>query len=138
MHCQLSALADAANLSAEGKINILGEFDVLWALGEPPVVHPSMVFVAKLKAGEADRGPHKIQLRVVDEDMKLVALLVDAEMRLADNPMPGSEGAIPIIVPVTAATFPDFGTYEFQLLIDGEVKCKPPVHIRRRVQPTQA
>ncbi|MFN8653935.1 MAG: hypothetical protein U0133_18680 [Gemmatimonadales bacterium] len=138
MHCQLSALAEAANLSADGKINILGEFDTLWALGEPPVVHPSMVFVAKLKAGEADRGAHKIQLRVVDEDMKLVALLVDAQMQLQDSPIPGSEGGVPIIVPVTAASFPDFGTYEFQLLIDDDVKCRPQVHVRRRVPPPQA
>lgn len=67
-----------------------------------------------------------------------MALLVDAQMQLQDSPIPGSEGGVPIIVPVTAASFPDFGTYEFQLLIDDDVKCRPQVHVRRRVPPPQA
>lgn len=135
MHCQFSAIAEAANQSADGKINILGEFDTLWAHAEPPVSHPVMVFVAKLKAGEADMGMHRVQLRVVDEDMKLVHMVLDGEMELSNNPTPGSEAGVPIIVPIHGASFPRLETYKFQLLVDGKVMCEPPLHVMRQVPP---
>jgi hypothetical protein len=131
MQCPLSALADAANVSAEGKLNILGEFDTLFSLGGEPIVHPSMVFVAKLKVRAGELGEHSVQLRVVDEDMHLVRIVVAGKMNFVRLAMPGVEGAFQLVIPVQLAEFPTFGSYKFQLLVDDLVVCDPEVHVRR-------
>ena len=68
---QLSVLADAANLSQEGRLNLLGEFNTLFA-AEVPVAHPVLWFVAKMQAGAGDFGHHRIHLQVVSEDGETV------------------------------------------------------------------
>lgn len=53
MHPQLTVLADSANISQEGKLNILGEFNTLFA-ESVPVAHPIIWFVSKLELGAGD------------------------------------------------------------------------------------
>lgn len=134
MECPLSALADAANVSADGKLNILGEFDTIYSLGGEPIVHPSMVFVAKLRVSAGELGEHTVQLRVVDDDMHLVRIVIVGKMNFVRVGVPGVEGAFQIVVPVQLAEFPGFGSYRFQLLVDDLVVCAPEVHVRRPPQ----
>ncbi|MFP5355722.1 MAG: DUF6941 family protein, partial [Gemmatimonadota bacterium] len=49
MHVSFALFADAANISQEGKLNILGVFDAV-QVGQLPAVHP--------RAHLADRGLH--------------------------------------------------------------------------------
>ncbi len=130
MKCQLAALCEAANVSAAGQINILGEFDTINA-AQVPVVWPLMVFVAKLKAGAADAGRHTVSLRVVDEDMQLVAPPLEAEVGIAEPPIPGVESGWPLILRIGNAHFQSVGTYLFQLRVDGTVLCELPLHVRQ-------
>lgn len=132
MKCQLAALCEAANVSADGKINILGEFDTI-NTAQVPVVWPLMVFVAKVKVGAADAGRHTIGLRVVDEDMQLVAPPLEAQVGIADSPVPGIESGWPLILRIGNAHFQSFGTHTFQLRVDGTILCELPLHVR----PTQ-
>lgn len=128
MKCQLAALCDAANLSANGKLNILGEFDMLFAR-QVPAVHPSMVFVAKLKTGEADIGAHTFHLRVVDDDMNLVTSL-DGTFEVRSQPVPGIESGFPVILQIANAAFGGYGSYMFELRVDNEKVCDLPLHVR--------
>lgn len=141
MRAVLVALADAANVSVEGKLNLLGEFDVINS-SKLPVAWPKMIFVAKLKTSEADVGAeHSIQLRVLDEDMQLVAMAMEGELVIPENPNPGIESGLPVLVPITMAKFERVGTYTFQLVVDGHVACEAQLHIRLRppetVQPRE-
>ncbi|MBC7562156.1 MAG: hypothetical protein H7305_04500 [Gemmatimonadaceae bacterium] len=61
MHVQFALFADAANVSQEGKLNILGVFDALH-VGQLPSLHPRATFVVRLKAVTEDRGPHGVGL----------------------------------------------------------------------------
>src|SRR5712664_1287976 len=108
MRCQLSALCDAANLSAEGKLNILGEFDTVYA-ATLPAVWPVMVFLAKIKIGEADIGSHDVHLRVLDEDMNLVAQLKGV-VQIPSLSYPGIENGWPLLLHVANAAFANYGT----------------------------
>ena len=53
MHVQFALFADAANVSQEGKLNILGVFDALH-VGQLPAMHPRATFVVRLKAVAED------------------------------------------------------------------------------------
>lgn len=64
----MALIADEANLSQEGKLNILGAFDRLVAAGFP-TVHPKMVFVFRLEARYGDGGRSvPVRVRLMDED----------------------------------------------------------------------
>jgi hypothetical protein len=49
MHVNLAVLCDAANVSREGKLNILGEFDSIHA-SSFPLTYPTMVLVVRMEA----------------------------------------------------------------------------------------
>lgn len=69
MRLDLGLVADSANIDAQGKLYILGEFKYLWAQTFP-TVHPSLALVIRLSAPLVEvRGMKaKLQLEAVDED----------------------------------------------------------------------
>jgi len=64
----MAFVADEANISQEGKLNVLGVFDRI-AAPTFPTIHPRMVFVFRLEAGYGDGGVSiPVRVRLVDED----------------------------------------------------------------------
>lgn len=61
MHVTFALFADAANLSQEGKLNILGVFDAL-QVAALPALHPRATLVVHLKGGASDVGKHRVTL----------------------------------------------------------------------------
>lgn len=136
MDVQLAVLADSANLSQEGKLNILGEFDTLWA-PEAPVSLAQMCFVAKVRFSRGDLGNEgfvALELRVVDDDGGLVAPLITIRFIARPEAIGTGEPLVgPIIVPIVGATFERFGTYSFELReMQGPVATTIPLHVRQR------
>ena len=62
MHVSFALFADAANLSQEGKLNVLGVFDAL-QVAALPAVHPRAHLVVHLKGTAADLGAHTVSFR---------------------------------------------------------------------------
>lgn len=62
MQVSFALFADAANLSQEGKLNVLGVFDAV-QVATLPTVHPRAHLVLRLKGGRTDVGPHTVTLR---------------------------------------------------------------------------
>jgi len=62
VHISFAVFADAANLSQEGKLNVLGIFDALQVAGFPSI-HPRTHFVIRLKGGVTDVGTHTLAFR---------------------------------------------------------------------------
>jgi hypothetical protein len=62
MHVSFALFADAANLSQEGKLNILGVFDAL-QVGNLPAIHPRAHLVVHLKGTAIDVGSHTVGFR---------------------------------------------------------------------------
>ena len=67
MEVDLAVIADAANVSQEGKLNILGVFDTIWAR-EFPFRHATMVLVVRVRADFTEGGGHPLEVRLVDAD----------------------------------------------------------------------
>jgi len=118
MHISFAVFADAANLSQEGKLNILGVFDAL-QVAMLPTIHPRTHFVVRLKANGDDTGQHKLTFRWLspyDEELWSSS----GEMTVAPSPNPVFEVDLPIIavvdLPLNAT-----GQYTMQVTLDGEV-----------------
>jgi len=62
MHVSFALFADAANLSQEGKLNILGVFDAL-QVASLPAIHPRAHLVVHLKGTGVDMGSHTVSFR---------------------------------------------------------------------------
>jgi hypothetical protein len=117
MHISFAIFADAANLSQEGKLNILGVFDAV-QVGGLPTIHPRTHFVVRLKADGDDVGAHKLTFRWLspfDEELWSSS----GEMNVAPAPNPLFELDLPIIavvdLPLNVA-----GQYTMQVTLDGE------------------
>lgn len=129
MDLQLAALADAANVSREGKLNILGEFNTLFTVGVP-TSWPIMYFVAKVTASQMEGAEHTLQLRVLDEDAKLAAPILEMHARFGESTYPGVPYTGTIIVPVQNPVFQRFGEYTFELRRENTIICTLPLYVR--------
>jgi hypothetical protein len=118
MHISFAVFADAANLSQEGKLNILGVFDAVQVAGLP-TIHPRTHFVVRLKANGDDTGDHKLTFRWLspfDEELWSST----GEMSVAPSPNPMFDVDLPIIA-VVDLPLNVTGQYTMQVTLDGEV-----------------
>jgi hypothetical protein len=96
MHVSFALFADAANISQEGKLNILGVFDAVH-VGQLPALHPRATFVVRIKAVPGDAGDHPMTLRWVNpRGAELWAS--NAELSIAPPPPGTTELDMPVIV----------------------------------------
>lgn len=127
MEVDLAVLADAANLTGNGKLNILGTFDAITLGPDFPATSTTFSIVVRLVAHPSELGKHKLLLRVADADGKEVSKLEgDFEVgRKESSPKPAR---IPLILGAQV-TFPSPGDYTFDILIDGRWEKSIPLEV---------
>lgn len=116
MHISFAVFADGANLSQEGKLNVLGVFDAL-QVGGFPAVHPRTHFVLRLKGSMEDTGQHTLGFRWISpSDEELWSS--DGELNVAPGPNPAFEMDLPIIA-VIDLPLNSPGLYTMRVALDG-------------------
>jgi len=125
----IALLADAANVSREGKLNILGQFDTIYT-ERVPVVWPMMTLVVKLE-GTAGEGPkHRIGVRVGDEAGNPAGPQVNVEAEFGKPARRGLPYSANWILPIGNAVFQKHGTITFEILADDHNIASIDLHIR--------
>lgn len=119
MRVTLSCLADAANVSTSGKLNILGEFNHLSA-PKVPVMWPLMTYVARLEMENSDQEQILVELRVVDDDEVPVISPMPFVWTRGERAPAGEVIVSPILLEIHGATFATHGTYSFVLTTGGK------------------
>lgn len=133
MEVRLAILADAANVSQEGKLNILGEFNTIWA-ATFPVALPRMVMVLKLEASMGEGARHKLGIRVIDQDAQAVAPPIDGEVQLGPPVESGEPMRTQVILQFDHLPFSSAGTFAFEVLVDGRRQASVPLYVRQRAK----
>ena len=131
MHVQFALFADAANVSQEGKLNILGVFDALH-VGQLPSMHPRATFVVRLKAVAEDEGPHGVGLEWVNP---AGALLWSSRGELLVGAAP--DGADGIDVPLLAVVdlpIDVAGIYTMIVAIDDAEAARTQLHVNQALE----
>ena len=127
MHVTFALFADAANLSQEGKLNILGVFDAL-QVGSLPALHPRATLVVHLKGSPADAGPHRVMLQWMSPSGSEL-WSSDGELGVATPPSGVQEMDFPLIaqldLPLDVA-----GRYVMRVGLDGTTHAEVPVQVR--------
>lgn len=111
MRIPVAFLADEANVSTEGKLNVMGIFDRI-AAAQFPVVHPRMVFAFRVEADAADGGRvFPVRVRLLDDRGEA---LFDATGDLAPPVVPAGEfSTANQIFALVGVQFPRPGAYRF-------------------------
>ena len=127
MHISFAVFADAANLSQEGKLNVLGVFDAL-QVGTLPAVHPRAHLVVHLKGSPADVGRHTVTLRWVNPSGNEL-WTSSGELNVGQPPAGVTEMDLPLIaqidLPIDAA-----GGYHMSVSLDERTSAEVPVQVR--------
>lgn len=131
MEIKIAVLADAANVSSEGKLNITGIFNRLNASAFP-VRWPSMTLVVRFEAHGNEVGDHNLAVRIVDEDGSELAR-IEGMLHLGEPDDPGLPIIAQLISGIQDAVFAHPGTYAFDILIDGRYLGSTPLHVVQRV-----
>jgi len=121
MQLDFFLIADYANITIDGKLNVMGVFNSIHST-QFPTVHPEMYLVAKLSASPSEYGSkRKLSVKLLDEDAQLINSLLEREIEVPH----GKEGRIAEIrqiLRLTGLSFPKPGTYEFSILVDNDQK----------------
>lgn len=114
----LALLVDAANLSDDGKLNLLGEFNILLR-PEPPWALVGRSLVLRLQGDALDAGPHTVGLRLLDEDRNLLWASGDNQIDFPKAMIPGLPARALTIVGLPPMVLKVEGTYLLEILVDG-------------------
>jgi hypothetical protein len=127
MHVIFALFADAANLSQEGKLNVLGVFDAL-QVGSLPAVHPRAHLVVHLKGSPSDVGRHMVTLRWINPQGSELWTST-GELNVGQPPTGVMEMDLPLIaqidLPIDSA-----GAYHMTVSLDDKKSVEVPVQVR--------
>jgi len=126
MQIKLALLADYANVTAEGKLNILGIFDRI-TVNEIPAVHPQMHLILRLEAHPAERDrAHNVEIRLYDPDGNIV-------FEVKGDVVPHGNGAQMVatnqILTLNNLQLTQPGSYNFVVLVDNDLKSEVPLGV---------
>ena len=129
MDVNLAVLADYANVSQDGKLNIMGIFQEV----NPPVLPfalPQMYLVISFVAGPAEFGSTKnIRLVLLESDGSEM-LTLEGQMDVPSRAhRPGSRAYINQVIGLNGITFHRPGGYDFSILVSGETKETVSLHV---------
>ncbi len=131
MDIAFAMLADAANVSREGTLNILGSFDRIHG-AKFPLTYSRMVLVMRFIASAAEYGSEKkIDIVTLDADGKQLGK-ISGSLKLPEG-RPGRQLKINHVLPLTV-TFPAPGEFSVEILVNGEPKATVPVEVAQREQ----
>ncbi len=133
MDVTLALLADAANVSREGKLNLLGIFDTIFAHAFPST-HPQMQVVLRLEAEPAEAGSTR--------NVEVLLLTPDGEVlfRLAGSITVQARGAgdrirMDHVLTLNNVQLERPGRYRFHVVVDGEPAAVLPLHVEQIATP---
>ena len=127
MEVTLALLADYANVSKEGKLNLMGLFS---GINAPilPWTHPQMQLVLSFEASPAEYDMMKtVEIKLLDADGNAkFALSSDLKVPREKS---GRSVSINTIIAINNLRFDAEGDYAFHILIGGDDKKRIPLRV---------
>jgi len=128
MKADIFTLCDAATISLDGKLNILGSYDTIWA-AEAPVTMPLCCLAAKLRFMPDEEGAKSTRLSFIDSDGKSIIQPIEGTITV-QVPAPESSASLPLTWMAQQLTLPDFGEYAVVLTVDGQ-ESNAPLYVKQ-------
>ena len=127
MHVSFALFADGANISQEGKLNILGVFDAV-QVPTFPSVHARAHLVVRIKGARTETGSHALAFAWRSPQGKEL-LASTGQLEIAAPPPGVTEIDLPIIMPLDLP-LDSAGTFTMAIRLDGELQAELRLHVR--------
>ena len=127
MQVAFAVFADAANLSQEGKLNIMGVFDAL-QVSNVPAMHPRAHLVVHMKGTPADVGRHTVTLRWINPKGSELWTST-GELDVGQPPAGVTEMDLPLIAQIDLP-IDVTGHFRMTVSLDDQQRAEVPVKVR--------
>ena len=118
---------DATN--QQGKLNVLGAFDNIFAR-KTPVVHSACAIACRARFDRTEEGEHNIRLNVVDTDGKDIMPPMKGNIKVRIGPDVEST-AVNLILNLQRMRLERFGEYQIDLYVDEAHAATLPFYVRQ-------
>ena len=126
MNVRLAVLADYANVTGDGKLNILGIFDRINLL-QIPAVHPQMHLVLRIEAHPSELNrTYAVEIRLQDP---AGAIIFEVKGEIVPRGEPGQIVSTNQILTLNNLQLEKIGEYTFVVMINNEVKTQIPLAV---------
>ncbi len=127
MNIEAFLLCDAAT-EQQGKLNILGAFDNIYAK-KVPIVHPACAVAARIRFEKVEEGNHPIRILIIDEDGKSIGPKLDGNVNVSIGDDVDST-VTNIVLNIQGLKFEKYGQYRIDLAIDNKIEGSLPFNVR--------
>ena len=127
MNIQVAVLCDAAT-DDNGKLNVLGAFDTIYA-PQLPAVHPQCAVALRVTFMSGDVGERKLKLNFVNADGRAIMPPIDIPVTVA---LPDDAYFLTrnFIVNIQGLKFAEAGLYSVDIRLDGESQANSPLQVK--------
>jgi len=136
MNFQIAVLCDAAT-DDNGKLNLLGAFDTIYAR-ELPAIHPQCSVALRVTFFSGDEGKHTLRLNFVDADGRSIMPnfpTIPVEVTLPEDVHFGTRN---FIVNIQALKFDEPGVYSVDIALDEQSQASIPLLVKHLSPPGPA
>jgi Family of unknown function (DUF6941) len=128
MNIQVAVLCDAATDDPQGKLNLLGAFDTIFA-AQWPAIHPQCAVALRVTFMSGDEGERKLKLNFVNADGKSIMPPIDIPVAVA---MPDDAHFVTrnFIVNIQGLKFAEAGLYSVDVRLDDESQATIPLWVK--------
>ena len=134
MNIQVAVLCDAAT-DDNGKLNLLGAFDTIYAR-ELPAIHPQCAVALRVTFLSGDEGKRQMKLNFVDADGRAIMPPIEIPVEVA-LPEDMHFGTRNFIINIQQLKFGEPGLYSVDFSLDGQSQASIPLLVKH-VPPPQA
>jgi hypothetical protein len=128
MKTEAFLLCDAAT-NQQGKLNVLGAFDNIFAR-QAPVVHSACAIACRIRFDRSEEGEHAMTINVIDMDGKDIMPPMNGKINVRIGPDVESN-AVNLILNVQGMRLEKYGEYQIDLSIDGRHQASLPFYVRQ-------
>ena len=127
MQLLLALVCDEAGLNPEGKLDVHGVFNDLYAPGFP-AKQDRMVLVLVVEWDRADQGRYRFRVDLEDDTGK-PTLSVEGYSDVDPRPEDRPPARTRLVMPLEEVVFPGPGAYTFQLRMKGRTLQGPSIYL---------
>jgi hypothetical protein len=127
MNTEAFLICDAAT-DSQGKLNLLGAFDTVFA-AQVPALHRACSVCLRMRFSRIEEGDHKIRISFIDVDGNTVIPPMEGAVSVSFSESQTSR-AINLILNINGLKLPHFGEYRVDLAVDGRHESSLPLFLR--------
>jgi len=126
MNIESFLLCDAAT-DQQGKLNVLGAFDNIWAR-QLPVKHPFCSIVTRIRFKKSEDGNHSVRIQIIDENGKNIGPKPEGNISVQTGS--GLDSSVAnFILNLQGLEFKQYGKYQIDLTVDGNIQASLPLRV---------